>query len=81
MQVGNFSIFCGYRVLENAEAVPEGVTLKTSKKISQNWKKNTCVGVSFLIKLQAYEICEIFINTFLKEHLRLTTSWFLLLFD
>ena len=32
-------------------------------KISQNSQENTCVGVSFLIKLQVLQACE-FIDTF-----------------
>ena len=60
--------------------------------ISHISQENTCVGVSFLIKMQAwrratlskktptqvfsYEICEIFKNKFFTEHLR----WLLLYF-
>ena len=59
-------------------------------KVSQKLQKNTCVGVSFLIKLQALglqlikkdnlthvffsEFCEIFKNTFFTEHLRVAVS-------
>ena len=59
-------------------------------KVSQKLQKNTCVGVSFLIKLQALglqlikkdnlthvffsEFCEIFKNTFFTEHLRVAAS-------
>ena len=53
-------------------------------------QENTCVGVSFLIKLQAYEACnfikkdptqafsceifKIFKNTYFEEHLRAAVS-------
>ena len=58
---------------------------KVFSKISQNSQESTCARVSFLIKLQtsgnfikwealaqvfSYEFCEIFKNTFLKEHLQ-----------
>ena len=63
---------------------------KMSLKISQNSQENTCVGVSFLIKLQS-ETCnfikketpthvfssefgEMFKNFFFKEHLRANAS-------
>ena len=67
-----------------------GVCKKSVLKISQNLQENTCVRVSFLIKLQAEacnfieketlaqvfscEFWEIFKNTFFIEHL----SWLLL---
>ena len=57
---------------------------KVFLKIAQNLQKNTCAWASFLTKLQAEasdfiknetlaqvsscEFCEIFTNTFLKEH-------------
>ena len=44
---------------------------KVFLKISQNSQENTCARVSFLIKLQAYEI---FKNTFSTEHPRTTAS-------
>ena len=55
-------------------------------KMSQILQENTCVGVSFLIKLQmlqtstqvySCEICEIFKKTFFTEHFR----WLLLAID
>ena len=62
-------------------------------KISHKLQENTCVRVSFLIKLQAEtcifikketvtqvfscEFCEIFKNIFSIEHLRTTVSYFL----
>ena len=63
---------------------------KVFLKVSQNSQENTCVRVSFLIKLQALAcnfikreclahmfsctFCEIFKNTFFTEHLWTTTS-------
>ena len=60
-------------------------------KISQNWQENTCIRVSFLIKLLALvlqlyeketltqsfsgEICEIFKNYFPKYLLELLLVW------
>ena len=59
-------------------------------KISQNSQENTCVRVSFLMKLQvsacnfikketlapvfSCEFCKMFNNTFITEHLRVTVS-------
>ena len=41
--------------IECSGAVAQRCSLKkVFLKISQNWKENTCVGVSFLIKLQAW---------------------------
>ena len=63
---------------------------KVFLKISPNSQENTCVSVSFLIKLQAFtcnlikketltemfscEFCVIFKGTFFTEHLRVTVS-------
>ena len=58
-----------------SEAATRDVLEKKVLEISQNSQQNTCVRVSFLIKLQALaqlfccEFCEISNNTFLKEHL------------
>ena len=65
-------------------------TRKLFLKISQYSQENTCVGISFLIKMQAFrapallkrdsntgvfcEHWEIFKNTYLKEHLRTAAS-------
>ena len=39
-------------------------------KLSQYSQENACVGVSFLIKMQAYRpACEIFKNSYFEEHL------------
>ena len=57
-------------------------------EISQNSQENTCPGVSFFIKLQAYkffkketlgqvfscDFCEISKNNFFTEHVRTTAS-------
>ena len=75
----------------NTEAVVQRYSLKkVFLEISQNSQENTCVIVSFLIKLQAWackfikketlaqifscEFCGVSENTFFKEHL-----WWLLL--
>ena len=65
-------------------------TRKLFLKISQYSQKNTCVGISFLIKIQAFrepallkrdltkgvfcEHGEIFKNTYFEEHLRTAAS-------
>ena len=75
----------------NAETAIGGVLQeKVFLEISQNSQENSCVRVSFLIKLQAspwnfikkealaqvfsYEFCEISKNTFFTEHLWATAS-------
>ena len=72
---------------------PEKFHLKNAScNISQNSQENTCVWVSFSIKLQAEacnffkretlaqafscEFCKIFTNTFFTDNLRTTTSEF-----
>ena len=56
-------------------------TRKVFLKISQYSQENTCVGISFLIKIQAFrapallkETREIFKNTYFEEHLRTAAS-------
>ena len=63
---------------------PEGVVQRCSVKkmfieISQKSQENTCVRVSFLMKMTpaqvfSYEFCEMFKNILFKEHLRATAS-------
>ena len=48
----------------------------------ENSQKNTFAGISFLIKFQPGNLCELFKNTYFKEHLRTAVSkiqvrWFL----
>ena len=58
-----------------SEAATKGVLFKTVfLEISQKSQENTCARVSFLIRLQACEFCEISKNTFLTEHLWTTAS-------
>ena len=45
----------------------------------QNSQENTCATVSSLIKLQAYELCEISKNTFSTEHFQTTGSGMVIL--
>ena len=53
---------------KNLEAVLQRCSLKkVFLETSQNSQENTCAIVSFLIKLQAGELCEISKNTFLNR--------------
>ena len=57
---------------------PEGV-VQMFIEISQKSLENTCVRVSFLMKMTpaqvfSYEFCEMFKNILFKEHLRATSS-------
>ena len=53
------------RKLLTSRSSPPGVFCKkVLLEISQNLQENTCARISFLIKLQACEFCEIFKNTF-----------------
>ena len=82
---------CGHPGLLHPEAAIGGVLQeKVFLENSQNSQENTCVKVSFLIKLQAqacnfikketlaqvfsYEFCKISKNTFFTEHLWATAS-------
>ena len=65
------------------EAATRGVLCKkVFLEISQNSQENTCVRVSFLIKLQrcrpvfSCEFCEIYKKNFFTEHLWMTASNF-----
>ena len=60
---------------EFIEAVTRDVLWKkVLLEISQNSQENTCVRVSFLIKLQACESSKLFNNTFFMEHFCVTAS-------
>ena len=77
-----------WTIINNLEATTRGFLCKKMfLEISQNSPENTCGGVSFLIKLQAYFIkketlaqvfscgfCESFKDTFFTEHLWTTAS-------
>ena len=67
------------REIQKTEAVVRRCSVtKVFLEISQNSQENTCSRVSFLIKLQAETLaqmfpckfCEISENTFFTEHLR-----------
>ena len=78
--------------LYKTEVLSEAAVRICSSKISHISQENTCVGVSFLIKMQAwrratlskktptqvfsYEICEIFKNKFFTEHLQCLLLYF-----
>ena len=84
--------FCTQRILSSHQSIMNRKcsTRKLFLKISQYSSENTCVGISFLIKLQAFrapallkrdsntgvfcEHWEIFKNTYFEEHLRTAAS-------
>ena len=85
-----------YYPLQREEAVARRCSVKkVLLEISQNPQENTCVTVSFLIKLQlevcnfikketlaqvfSCEFCEISKNIFFKKHLRVTASEYVIL--
>ena len=84
--------FCTQRILSSHQSIMNRKcsTRKLFLKISQYSQENTCVGISFLIKMQAFrapallkrdsntgvfcEHWEIFKNTYFEEHLQTAAS-------